>query len=321
MSSTITWVVVGIGVALAALLLFSGGTADVPVTAPSLPPSSAVPELGASAVGASAPVVDVGEDLVAGEREAVALDATGYDPAGGPVAYSWTSEGALGFFSNAHVANPVFTAPSACDCDDRVVLTLTVTNSRGISASDSLLLTVRDPLNCPQTCAEQPAPYIRPVDPCGSVENPCPEARTPCDGPCVSVVPPTGDCGQVPVPCRCETDCGPTWDAAWPGEPEPGHPRDRPKPRIDRRFPASIHEGGTAQIRAAIANPGCTSLCFSWSASKGWFENAESLDPIYHAPMSDRIGGERVTISLVIYDGYGGRSYDQIRIMIENLDG
>ena len=69
-----------------------------------------------------------------------------------------------------------------------------------------------------------------------------------------------------------------------------------------------------------IANPGCTSVCFSWSASKGWFEDADTLEPVYHAPMSDRIGGERVTISLVIYDGYGGRSYDQIRIDIDNLD-
>ena len=317
MTSTITWVAIGVSVILMALLLLSGGSTEAPATAvaPSAPEGSIALQ---QAVTPQAPLVDVGPDIVAGEREAVALDASGYDPAGGRVVYRWTAEGGLGFFSNANVPDPIFTAPSACDCDETVRLTLTVTNERGLSASDSLILRVRNPIDCPQTCTEAPA--VAAVDPCRPADAPCPQPKTACEGPCIEVIPASGGCGQVPVPCRCETDCGPTWDAAWPGEPEPGHPRDRPKPRIHRRFPEELPEGGSTKLHAMIANPGCTSLCFSWSASKGWFEGADTLEPVYHAPMSDRIGGEQVTISLVVYDGYGGRSYDQIRMDIDNLD-
>ena len=73
-------------------------------------------------------------------------------------------------------------------------------------------------------------------------------------------------------------------------------------------------------IEGHISNPACLSVCFTWSASKGWLERADTLQPIYHAPESDRHGGEPVTITLAVYDSSGGRSYDQIRIHIENND-
>ncbi len=73
-------------------------------------------------------------------------------------------------------------------------------------------------------------------------------------------------------------------------------------------------------IKGNISNPVCVSVCFTWSASKGWLEGANTLQPIYHAPESDRRDGETVTITLAAYDSSGGRSYDQIRVRIVNTD-
>ena len=106
----------------------------------------------------------------------------------------------------------------------------------------------------------------------------------------------------------------------WPFGPQSEHPRDRPKPRIDRHYFSSINEGSAMPIKGNISNPVCVSVCFTWSASKGWLEGANTLQPIYHAPESDRRDGETVTITLAAYDSSGGRSYDQIRVRIVNTD-
>lgn len=107
---------------------------------------------------------------------------------------------------------------------------------------------------------------------------------------------------------------------SWPFEPVSGPPGDRPKPRIVRHFPEHISEGGSFKFSGTISNPTCVSGCFVWAASKGILEGADTLSPTLHAPQTDRAGGERVTISLILYDGFGGRSYDQVRLTIDNLD-
>ncbi len=81
-----------------------------------------------------------------------------------------------------------------------------------------------------------------------------------------------------------------------------------------------MNESGAVPLQGNIRNPSCESVCFTWTANKGWLENADTLTPIYHAPPSDRIGGETVTISLVVHDAAGSSSYDQIRIKIRNTD-
>lgn len=323
-SSTWTWVVAGAVIILVAFYLF-GNTSPVEADSRAISSTaiSAVPPQ-QPRTAAVTPVVDAGENLEAGEREAIALHGVGHDPSGGPVAYRWTADGGLGFFSDAHLPNPIFTAPSACDCEEVVTLTLTVTAANGASASDSLQVHVRDPLACPAEYYSTSGMFVTLlVDPCIDVGgDPCLPPSSACASPCITEAAPPDACERVPVPCPCAgNDCGPMWDAAWPVPPDPGRPGDRPQPRIDRQFPASISEGGSMQIGAAIDNPGCTSVCFTWSVSKGWLENADTLRPIYNAPMSDRIGKKSATISLTIYDGYGGRSYDQIRLQIDNLDG
>jgi len=74
------------------------------------------------------------------------------------------------------------------------------------------------------------------------------------------------------------------------------------------------------RITGYVSNPSCLSVCFVWSANKGWFEAADTLQPIYHAPESDRRDGETATVTLTVYDSTGTRSYDQIRFDIVNTD-
>jgi hypothetical protein len=97
-------------------------------------------------------------------------------------------------------------------------------------------------------------------------------------------------------------------------------PKDRAQASIDRQFPAQIDESGAIALQGHIRNPACQSVCFTWAADKGWFEGTDTLTPIYHAPPSDGIHGETVTISLIVHDSSGNRSYDQIRIKIRNVD-
>jgi hypothetical protein len=42
------------------------------------------------------------------------------------------------------------------------------------------------------------------------------------------------------------------------------------------------------------------------------------LEPIYHAPQTERREGETVTITFTIHDATGRPSFDQIRLEIEN---
>ena len=71
-------------------------------------------------------------------------------------------------------------------------------------------------------------------------------------------------------------------------------------------------EEGATPLRGTVDNPACLSVCFAWSASKGWFDGADTLSPTYHAPTSHRVGGETVTIKLAVYDGFGNRSFDPV---------
>ena len=322
-------IIAGIGVGLLALLLLLGSspepTTDVGVITPPVVTNEAY--MTVASPSSAAPVVHAGLDRTVGERERVELSGEGYDPSGLPVAYQWTVQGGLGFFENANSPTTIFTAPSACDCNEMVILTLTVTNSAGRSVFDQMVISVRDPLNCPEVMCETGGYFVTvPVDPCqGTNLGPiCPATPSePCESPCITEVPVVDGCADLAVPCPCveNVDCSEPWQTGWPFDaPEPGHPKDRAKPSIGRNFPQTINEEAAAHLEGFIRNPACQAVCFTWLASKGWLENADTLTPIYHAPESDRLDGETVTISLILYDAAGGRSYDQIRMKIRNTN-
>ncbi len=328
-SNSTILIIAGVGVALLALLLLLGSSPE-PTTAvgPVPVPVSTEPSyMAIVSPSSSAPVVHAGLDRTVGERERVELSGEGYDPSGLPVTYQWTAQGGLGFFENAHSPTTVFTAPSACECNEMVILTLTVTSTSGARISDQMVISVRDPLNCPEaTCEASGYQVIAPVDMClGTDLAPvCPATPSePCESPCITEIPVVDGCADMAVPCPCteDVDCSEPWQTGWPFDaPQPVHPKDRAKPSIGRNFPQVINEGATALLEGYIRNPACQPVCYSWIASKGWLENANTLTPIYHAPESDRLDGETVTISLIIYDAAEGRSYDQIRMKIRNTN-
>jgi len=317
------WIFIGVA-AVAAIVLLLLNPAQRTANEPTPIPSTTVTTAGVERASwsAEAPMVNAGPDRTLGEREIIRLQGEGAMPGGGAVTFLWPADNKLGFFEDARNPATAYTAPSACDCEQKVILTLTATGPNGARASDSLVLCVRDPLACPTgTC--QTRGGLAPVfDPCRAVEPVCPaRPAAACASPCITEIPAYGGCLEAPVPCPCSLDpCGGEWASGWPFGPQPEHPRDRPAPRIDRQYSASIGEGSTMPVSGYISNPACLSVCFTWSASKGWLDGTDTLRPVYHAPESDRRDGETATITLTVYDAAGGRSYDQIRVRIVNAD-
>jgi len=324
-SSSMTMILLGVGVVLL-LLLFLGPAREAGSDGEGIQPAKSA-SIGLETVSSTNGVLSVqaGLDRTVRERETVTLQGRGRAPGGTAVTYLWTDGEALGFFANAHSPTTTYTAPSVCCCEEQVALTLTVTTAAGVRASDSLILTVRDPASCPTETYETCGAFTTAIDPCRYVgaEAVCPARPSePCASPCMTYAPEPTGCAEATFPCPCAVSgCEARWTSSWPFGSQPEHPRDRPRPRIDRQYRASVSEGSAISIRGHISNPACVSVCFTWSVSKGWLEGSDTLEPVYHAPQSDRLGGETVTITLAAYDGSGGRSYDQIRIHIDNVDG
>jgi len=327
-----TWLILLTLVAFsAALFLFAGTSPEQAMPEPTLlgptasttPPVVSTPRMVQAPRPLFSPTVDAGMNFTMSERGSVRLHGEGRDPSGEMLTYHWRAEGGQGYFNNAYLQDPIYTAPSLCACEGCVMLTLTVTNNGGISVSDRLYVRVRgDEITCLSSPTGGPCGPI----PCGApcrepVEqrDRCQPDPPPCESPCIRHVMPEPRCSRAPVPC-CDSPCGWPMELFWPPEQRTARPADRPTPLIERQYPVSMDEGGAVSLNGRVNNPACTSVCFAWTASKGWFEDDDTLFPIYHAPMSDRPGGEDVAITLTIHDGFGGRGYDQIRIHINNLD-
>jgi len=333
-SNTMIWIV-AIAAALGVVLLLgsapeatdiSGSTLVAPDVVSRAPVTTTA--FAGTAYTRAVPFVDAGPDQAVFERSDVRLEGQGHDPEGGSVIYRWSASNTLGYFEDPHSPKTIYTAPSACDCDDTICLTLTVTNTAGISISDDLVLTIQDPLTCPTPAATYETSgtfvVVMNTERCEVAKPSCPiEADEPCGSPCITEVPPIEGCPEPPVPCGCvDSACG-TREGGWPFDPEPVdiHPRDQAKARMSRQYPARIAEGSALAIRGYVENPLCLSTCFTWSISKGRLEGEDTLQPIYHAPESHRVGGETVTITFSVFDSTGALSYDQIRIQIDNVTG
>jgi len=335
MGSNSTIWIFGIAAALGVILLMLGSAPEVPeatdVSSSTLVASDMGSRTTATAMYSSAytravPIVDAGPDQAVFERSDVKLEGQGRDPDGGIVIYRWTASNSLGYFQDPHSPTTIYTAPSACDCDDTICLTLTATNTAGISISDDLVLTIQDPLTCPAPTYETSGTFVvvTNTERCEVAKPTCPiDPDVPCSSPCVTEIPPIEGCPEPPVPCGCvESSCG-TREGGWPFDPEPVdvHPRDQAKARMSRQLPVRIKEGTAIAVRGYVENPACLSTCFTWSISKGRLEGEDTLQPIYHAPESHRVGGETVTITFSVFDSTGALSYDQIRIQIDNVTG
>ncbi|MEM7292662.1 MAG: PKD domain-containing protein [Pseudomonadota bacterium] len=96
------------------------------------------------ASGNQLPTANAGADQTVSPSSIVNLNASGSsDPEGGTLTYEWTQlSGAVVVFSNRFVVNPTITAPSTAG--EVVVLQVTVTDSGGLTSTDTVSITVSD---------------------------------------------------------------------------------------------------------------------------------------------------------------------------------
>ena len=94
--------------------------------------------------GNSAPKVSVTPDLATVNGcNAVSLNGTSSDPENDTLSYFWTASADIGHFADESSEDTVWTAPAPGAVPQTVILTLTVTDGRGESATDSVIVTVR----------------------------------------------------------------------------------------------------------------------------------------------------------------------------------
>ena len=102
------------------------------------------------------PYADAGPDICIDEGTTVQLTCSGSDPDGDPVTYAWRVKSGRGTFSNPSALHPMFTAPMTTNCEgEDLVLTLTVTDSCGLSTTDSMVVHVNN-VNKPPTVVADP---------------------------------------------------------------------------------------------------------------------------------------------------------------------
>ena len=94
--------------------------------------------------GNGAPKVSVSPDLATVNGcNAVSLNGTSSDSENDTLSYSWTASPNIGHFADDSLEDTVWTAPAPGASPQTVILTLRVTDDRGRSATDSVIVTVR----------------------------------------------------------------------------------------------------------------------------------------------------------------------------------
>jgi len=89
----------------------------------------------------------------AGAATTVALDGSGStDPDGDPLTYSWSTNCPGGTFDTSTIAQPTLTINPSANCAFICQVSLTVTDNKGISDSDSVTVTIRDTTSPVITC-------------------------------------------------------------------------------------------------------------------------------------------------------------------------
>ena len=124
-----------------------------------------------------------------------------------------------------------------------------------------------------------------------------------------------GSCGYPDVPCS-EPPCTPFVSRCYDVCADPCRVL---KPGINRNMPLCVDECSFIQLHSTVSHPTCGQVCFEWSASKGWFLDPTSSDPLYFAPTTQFCNGEDVWITLIVTDASGAQYSDVVSILVRDL--
>jgi len=95
------------------------------------------------------PLPEAGADMVVDELATISLTCSASDPDGDTLSYRWTVDCGRGTFDDPTLLHPTYTAPTTDRCEgEDIVLRLTVTDACGASASDTMVVHVRN-VNAP----------------------------------------------------------------------------------------------------------------------------------------------------------------------------
>ncbi|MDD5220450.1 MAG: hypothetical protein PHV11_07780 [Candidatus Bipolaricaulis sp.] len=162
------------------------------------------------------------------------------------------------------------------------------------------------------------------VKPAGQPAVVLPAASPTLAGGCGSPIAPCGgrpSCGISPCPLptsTCATPCPPA--SCWGGcRTDCQEHACGVRPQINRNMSLCVDECSFVQLHASVPHPICRGMRFEWAATKGFFLDATSSDPIYFAPTTYFPDGENVWVTLTLTDAQGIRYTDQVEIHVNDL--
>jgi len=299
------------------------------------------------------PVANAGDDIVTTECTTVQLTCGVYDPDGDPVTYYWTAVGGRGVFDNPHELHPRYTLPAidGCKLRDFVFLALTVTDSHGLSATDSLVVHVSKvrPTCCQTVLVPCCPPQVAHVPPC---YPPIPQsmdvssAKSVNEGGSIQLFGTVCDPDNNVVSYRWTADKGtfddptslnPIYYAPMTSTCEGEYARItltavdscctkgvdqilihinnvNHLPTADAGKDIAIREGTSVQLTCSASDPDGDALSYYWTAScgGGCFSNPCVLHPMYTAPFTDGCKEQDSVLTLTVTDACGASASDSM---------
>jgi len=276
------------------------------------------------------PIVNAGPDITMNENQSVVMAASASDQDGDSLTYSWTCTG--GSKSSTTVLNPTYYAPSVTS-DTTYVCTLTVTDSHGASASDSLNIRVKN--ICENT---NHAPTVDAGPDVSVNENQS-------IGMSASASDQDGDSLTYSWTCTggslsSSTSLNPTYYAPSVSyettynctlsvsDGKGGSASDslsirvlnttstNHAPTVDAGPDVSVNENQSIGMSASASDQDGDSLTYSWSCTGGSLSSSTSLNPTYYAPSVSYETTYNCT--LTVSDGRGGSASDSVNIRVLN---
>ncbi len=266
------------------------------------------------------PTANAGPDKEVYENQTVTLSGSGSDPDGDPITYSWSCSG--GSLSSSQIAQPVFTAPGVSR-DTSYTCTLVIADNKGASASDSLVVMVRNH-NSPPTVDIKANGFDSSITvPYNAVANLTWTSTdaTSCtaSGNWSGTKPTSGSesTGSLTYSKAYILTCTGTDGSATDSvivNVESSTPNNSPivSAGVDRE----VYEGQTVILQGTASDPDNDPLTYSWYCSGGTLSSYSVLQPVYTAPLvnSDTI----YTCILSVFDNRGGSNSDSVLITVRD---